>query len=120
MFRRIIQFAVMIGPLLAVSPASGDPWKDESGKGRHWKGWQEDWGETPWWGRGKGYWDGHFKHGYGGPPVYRSWSYDYVPIRPYYHHYYAPPPPPPVWYEEPLWWHEGIEELPPPSPHWHH
>ena len=60
--------------LLAVaSPSWGDPWKDESGKGRRGWGGPPPWagrggGETPWWGRGRGYWDGHFKHGNGPGP----------------------------------------------------
>ena len=45
---------------LLVAPVQADPWKDESGKGRLQRHSQ---GETPWWERGKGYWDGHFKHG---------------------------------------------------------
>jgi hypothetical protein len=52
------------GMALLGIPAQADPWKDESGKGRL-KGHRQ--GETPSWARGKGYWDGHFKHG-------RQWS----------------------------------------------
>ena len=65
--------AIMFG---FVATAAADPWKDESGHGKwkhhkheHKREWRE--GETPWYQRGKGYWDGHFKHGRGGPP---RWS----------------------------------------------
>jgi hypothetical protein len=124
MLKHILPMALMVCPLLAVSSASADPWKDESGHRKHWKEWKEgwgespwwkrgkgywdghvkhgnkwkeDWGETPWWGRGKGYWDGHFKHRRWAPPVYEPSPYDHAPTHPYY---YAPPPPPPVFYDE--------------------
>ncbi|QDV35608.1 hypothetical protein [Tautonia plasticadhaerens] len=84
----IMRLAILIGALAVVLSAGGqagaDDWKDESGKGRGFfpgGGWggpppwagrgggPPPWaghGETPGWARGKGYWDGHFKHGPGG------------------------------------------------------
>ena len=53
----LLFLTVLSGAVLA------DPWKDESGHGR-WRGARR--GETPGWMRGRGYWDGHFKHR--GPP----------------------------------------------------
>ncbi len=61
--------AVVAGTQLAWA----DPWKDESGHGK-WKfkqGWVQHYGEPPPWLRGKGYWDGHFKHG---PPPH-AWGF---------------------------------------------
>jgi hypothetical protein len=61
-------------------PTRADDWKDESGHGRGggpppwagqgggpppWAGQGGRGGETPWWERGQGYWDGHFRHGRG-------------------------------------------------------
>jgi hypothetical protein len=58
--RKIITIGILLCLLVVVSIANADPWKDESGHGKEWN---QHWGETPWWGRRKGYWDGHFKHG---------------------------------------------------------
>lgn len=98
--------AAILGLLLLPGIVLADPWKDESGK--RGKGHEKhDHGETPGWARGRGYWDGHFKHDrrgdwrgwyrgygdfgygrypgwygyspYGGPGWDRGWSY-----RPYY------------------------------------
>lgn len=63
---------------LPVGAVKADGWKDESGKGfsRGHLG-----GETPAWARGKGYWDGHYKHGGSrwqvpyAHPTYRRFGY---------------------------------------------
>jgi hypothetical protein len=110
-------FAAIV--LAATSVALADPWKDESGKGRgrggDWKEWKGEWkdrdddrGETPWWARGRGYWDGHFKNDFG-PPVYIERRYYYRPA-PY--QYYGPP----AYYDRP-WREPAYEELPPPLPY---
>src|SRR5687768_2356187 len=90
--------------------ATADPWKDESGHGRRsryeykWdrKGDKDELkfehrGETPWFERGSGYRDGHFKHGKGWHSGYGNYHYLAPPV------YYPPPPayyppPPPVYY----------------------
>ena len=81
--------AVALMPTVALT----DDWKDESGKGRGapppWAGGPPPWagrgegpplwpgrgGEPPDWARGRGVWDGHFKHGR--PPV--SWRESFRP-----------------------------------------
>ena len=60
-----------------------DSWKDESGNG---KAWRHSQGETPWWARGKGYWDGHFKH-----QKRRGWALHCQPFNGGYGHYGPPP-----------------------------
>ena len=58
---------LVAGSLIAVltfgAAAQADPWKDESGKGRGGPPWARQGGGPPDWARGKGVWDGHFKHG---------------------------------------------------------
>jgi hypothetical protein len=69
--------------LLATS-AQADPWKNESGKG----GFQgHSQGETPWWARGKGYRDGHLKHGGPPQPYCERYAQPYgrVPMAPRFH-----------------------------------
>lgn len=91
-------FAALLTVTLLPGLAFADWWKDESGQGR---GGPPPWagraGEPPDWARGKGVWDGHFKHG--GPPAYRQ-GYT-PPIRrdhQGYHPQYAPPVPyAPIW-----------------------
>ena len=117
---KFIDTAILAVPLLIVSPAIGDPWKDESGHGKHGKRWKEERGEPPWWDRGKGYWDGQlkhrgkwkedrgeppwrargkgywggdFKHGPWAPPAYDFPLNDCAPVKPYS---YSPAPPPAV------------------------
>ena len=75
---RLMIGAMSLAAVVALcARAEADPWKDESGHGR---GGPPPWagrgGEPPDWARGKGVWDGHFKHGHGdrwrgGPP---SWA----------------------------------------------
>ncbi|HEY8503295.1 MAG TPA: hypothetical protein VIL46_01855 [Gemmataceae bacterium] len=77
--RRILWTAALAGLLAAGGQAWADPWKDESGHGKRGKGpppwagrgwetpppWAGRGGEPPDWARGRGVWDGHFKHGRG-------------------------------------------------------
>ena len=105
-------FAALAVALCSVSIAAADPWKDESGHGKqkhhkhkhkHDRQWPGD--ETPWWERGKGYWDGHFKHDHGdAPPWSDRWDrfdddYDRprVRVRVYEYEY----PEPRYYYNEP-------------------
>ena len=103
-------FAAVFVALCCVGTAGADPWKDESGHGKrkhygdkHKKEWKE--GETPWWQRGKGYWDGHFKHGRGGPPPWSDhwdrfdYGYDHPRVRVRIEYDY--PPRPDYYYERP-------------------
>ena len=61
----LLAVAILPGTLLA------DPWKDESGHGRRGPPhWSQRGGEPPDWARGRGAWDGHYKHG--GHPEYRQ------------------------------------------------
>jgi hypothetical protein len=121
MTRKVIfGFATLVICLSIGTTALADPWKDESGhgKGRGHYGWRGH-GEPPDWARGKGVWDGHYKHGrpdrrwdhgyrggheywgrgfrsYGGYPHQRGYSKSYrIPYRypqpaPYF--YYSPYP----------------------------
>jgi hypothetical protein len=100
MMRSIFTIA-LLGSMLGASVAAADPWKDESGHGKHWKEkswkhWKEGRGETPWWERGKGYWDGHFKHGRA-PHYYTPRTYGFYPPAPY--DYYVPTAPDAYYYD---------------------
>jgi hypothetical protein len=78
--RRIVLSLLMAG-VLGGTTAVADNWKNESGKGRGYWGGPLPWagrGETPGWSRGKGYWDGHDKHGY--PRHYGCREYAYRPF----------------------------------------
>ncbi|MHB8951525.1 MAG: hypothetical protein ACYC4U_00950 [Pirellulaceae bacterium] len=69
MKRKVIFWLVMLVACFSMGTiARADRWKDESGHGKG-RGhdrdeWREHSRETPDWGRGRGYQDGHFKHGY--------------------------------------------------------
>ena len=81
---------------VAILPGTGraDDWKDESGhgRGRFDRGWGQHFGEPPAWERGRGYWDGHFRHPDPHPRRYfidpwqrpRNFQYQYAPpiVRP--------------------------------------
>src|SRR5688572_15937872 len=99
MFRRTLLAGA--AALLIGSGAWADPWKDESGHGRWGPGWgqfKQEWrgdfeGETPWWARGKGYWDGHFKHYRSGPPPWAGMPggfHSYYDMPPRYPGFYYP------------------------------
>ncbi|MFH5804426.1 hypothetical protein, partial [Alienimonas sp. DA493] len=72
----VLALGSLAGLLAFAGPAQADDWKDESGHGRRGFVGPPPWagrdggpppgagrgGETPAWARGRGYWDGHFKH----------------------------------------------------------
>lgn len=87
--------------LIALVPgfAWADDWKDESGHGRRGaQQWNRGGGEPPDWARGRGVWDGHFKHG--GHPEFRQ---HYIQPPPVFNHPLVPQYLPSV----PYGWHEG-------------
>jgi hypothetical protein len=94
-------WTTLLGLAFLPGLALADEWKDESGHGkhRHDKRWGEHFGEPPAWERGKGYWDGHFRHPH--PPAYGPGRF--VPPSGYYPQY-----PPPVAY--PPWRGDWDEE----------
>ena len=57
MHKLILGFTVIIALAVTSNTVCADNWKNESGQG-----WGPRGGETPGWARGRGYWDGHFKH----------------------------------------------------------
>ncbi|QDV39287.1 hypothetical protein [Tautonia plasticadhaerens] len=69
---RTILLAGLLALCGTVATARADDWKDESGTGRgFFPGGPPPWaghGEPPDWARGRGVWDGHFKHHGGIPP----------------------------------------------------
>lgn len=92
--------ALLVSALALPQLASADPWKDESGHGRWNGGW---YGETPGWARGRGYWDGHYKHHKHAPPprVYYGPPVVYGPPVIEYRYYgpVIPAPAPYLWGE---------------------
>lgn len=83
-------WTTLLGLVVLPGLAFADEWKDESGHGKRgsFRGWGERHGEPPDWARGKGVWDGHFKHG-------RLPAYEYrvYPAPDGYYPQYAPPCP---------------------------
>lgn len=64
-------FAALACIAMVPGIAFADGWKDESGHGRGGtQQWNRRGGEPPDWARGRGVWDGHFKHG--GHPEFRQ------------------------------------------------
>ena len=93
--RKVMKQFLLALLCIAISPGAllADPWKNESGHGRGGPlPWAGRGGEPPDWARGRGVWDGHYKHG---PPVVRHDLYpppvcmdqrffpQYVPAVPY-------------------------------------
>lgn len=117
MFRRIVSMAILVSSFLTVMPSNADPWKDESGHGKHWN---EDRGETSWWGRGEGYWDGHFKHDDWRQPQYLPGLHYYGDAYPLYDRPLAPRrfyTPPPVYFQ---YWQRHTFYPPPPVDYRHY